>query len=136
MGVSINPIRKGALVEAKLTNNSTGSTFNFPDISYLRNKQITEIEVISAAELTTSPGGNTLIAQADLLGVTLTIAVEGGAAQDIVNMPVKLLEASANGGATRAVSNKVVNFPKSFVTITAAGTISANQSVCFMFYYQ
>jgi hypothetical protein len=58
-----------------------------------------------------------------------------GSQQDIVNMPVKLLEASANGGATRAVNNKVVNFPRSFVTIVNAGTLAANQSVCFMFYY-
>ena len=77
MGLSINPIRKGAQVEVKLTNVNVGSTFPFPDISYLRNVQITEMEVISAAEQTTSPGGNAVIAQADLLGVTLTLAVQG-----------------------------------------------------------
>jgi hypothetical protein len=134
MGVSINPIRKGAQVEVKLTNTNVGSTFTFPDISYLRGVQITEFEVISAAQQTTSPGGNTVIAQADLLGIVVTLAVQGSQ-QDIVNMPVKLLEASANGGATRAVNNKVVNFPRSFVTIVNAGTLAANQSVCFMFYY-
>ena len=91
------------------------------------------LEVFSAAELTTSPNGATVISNANLSTIALTLTV--GSKERCFLIPCKSLQAVVNGGQIRRFFNLPVNIVKSYVQVVSAG-INAGESVCFNFYYR
>jgi len=121
------------------TNGAAGQRVYFKDIPTLTPRdgrtviETVGLEVFSSSELAASPNGATIISNANLATITLTLTV--GSVERCFQLPCKSLQSVVNGGQIRRFFNLPVNIVKSYVQVTAAG-ISAGESVCFNFYYR
>jgi hypothetical protein len=91
------------------------------------------LQVFTSSDLTTSPNGNTVISDANLSTLLLTLTV--GSRERCFLIPCNTLRSVINGGNIRRFYNLPINIVKSYVQVVSAG-INANESVCFNFYYR
>lgn len=110
---------------------SNGQRIYFLDIPQLRDVQTIGIEAFCNDEMTYAPSGNVM--GANLRGVVFTFAVKS--TEEFVQWPGYSLEASKNGGLIRELDRKVINLPKSYITVIDATQYNANESLCVNFYY-
>lgn len=110
---------------------TNGQRIYFLDIPQLRDVQTIGIEAFCNDEMTYAPSGNVM--GANLRGVVFTFAVKS--TEEFVQWPGYSLEASKNGGLIRELDRKVINLPKSYITVIDATQYNANESLCVNFYY-
>lgn len=110
---------------------ANGQRIYFLDIPQLRDVQTIGIEAFCNDEMTYAPSGNVM--GANLRGVVFTFAVKS--TEEFVQWPGYSLEASKNGGLIRELDRKVINLPKSYITVIDATQYNANESLCVNFYY-
>lgn len=130
-------VKKSQLVSAQITGTpAAGQTYTFLDNAELSSKPIKlyGIEAFTATQLAVDDRNNTVIAAAGAPSVTLTLVTEGNK-QTIQNIPVYNLIRSNNGGFIFPLADLPITFTKCFITLNAATSLSANQVVCFNFYY-
>ena len=110
---------------------SNGQRIYFLDIPQLRDVKTVGLEAFCSNEMTYAPSGNTM--GASLRGVVFTFAVKS--TEEFVQWPGYSLEASQNGGLIREIDRKVINLPKSYITVIDSTLYSASESLCINFYY-
>lgn len=121
------------------TAGAAGQRVYFKDIPTLTprdGKTIIEtvaLQVFTQSDLTTSPNGNTVISDANLATLLLTLTV--GSRERCFLIPGSTLRSAINGGNIRRFYNLPINIVKSYVQVVSTG-INANESVCFNFYYR
>lgn len=120
-----------AEVQFGTANPSNGQRVYFLDIPQLRDVQTIGIEAFCNDEMTYAPSGNVI--GANLRGVVFTFSVKS--TEEFVQWPGYSLEASKNGGLIRELDRKVINLPKSYITVIDSTQYNANESLCVNFYY-
>lgn len=110
---------------------TNGQRIYFLDIPQLRDVRTIGIEAFCNDEMTYAPSGNVM--GSNLRGVVFTFAVKS--TEEFVQWPGYSLEASKNGGLIREIDQKVINLPKSYITVIDATQYNANESLCVNFYY-
>lgn len=134
-------IQNSYLAEIKLVNvPAAGQKVNFLDIPQLRDdpsdprRRVLTVGVssYSAAQLTTSPNANTVVST--LVGLVATFAIHS--TEEIFQIPVADLNSATNSGLIRLFKDKVINFPKSYITILDATGLNQNESVLFNVIYR
>ena len=111
-----------------------GAQINFQDYPELRNVYVCGVEVASADYLTQSPSGKTVTASANLPGIVLNL-LDTNTNIKIYNYPTFDLQPSNVSGYYRDFEPFKLNLVKSYVTILQNIGISANNSLCFNFFY-
>lgn len=128
-------INKSYLVEINLGSTvGVGRQIFFPFIPELEGKTIYAIQAFSSSDMSNSPDGASVVTTAGLQGAMVTFFV--GDQQDLYNVLVGDLRSVNNYGAIRHIADKRINLTKSYVQITNAGSLSANQSFLFNFIYK
>lgn len=133
-------IQNSYLAEIKLVNvPAAGQKVNFLDIPQLRDDPrdprrrvlTVGISAYDAGQLTTSPNSNVVVST--LIGLVVTFAIHS--TEELFQMPVSDLNSASNSGLIRLFKNKVINFPKSYITILDATGLNQNESVLFNIIY-
>lgn len=126
--------KRSRLVSAKLTSTDKNNYpfLNVPDLAQ-DNIRVYGIEVFSSDQLTTDPNGLTVVSAAALKGLTLTLV--SGTKKSIIDLPLKDLVRSENGGFIFALDNIPITLTSCYVTIQNSTGISANQVAVFNLLY-
>jgi len=128
-------INKSYLVELNLgATIGVGRQIYFPFIPELEGKMIYGIQAFAAADMATSPNGQTVVSNAGLQCAMVTFFV--GDQQDLYNVLVHDLRSVSNYGAIRQIVDKRINLTKSYIQLTSVASLSANQSFLFNFIYK
>lgn len=128
-------INKSYLVEINLGSTvGVGRQIYFPFIPELEGKMIYAIQAFSSSDMTNSPDGAAVVTSGGLQGAMVTFFV--GDQQDLYNVLVSDLRSVNNYGAIRQIVDKRINLTKSYIQITSAAGLSANQSFLFNFIYK
>jgi hypothetical protein len=75
-----------------------------------------------------------MVPAAGLPSLYVTFVV--GEEEKLYRIPVTDLNSNFNQGIIRTFANHKINFTKSYVTINAATSLAANESLCFSFIYK
>lgn len=131
-------IKRSQIVEFQFT--GTPSTLKrygaLPNPQLQRNNVILYgIECFTAAQLTATPTGNTVIADADKDQVVVTL-VDTNKDQFIYNFPITSLIRSDVGGFVTLFKPRLINLNDCYVQLTDATGVSQDEVVAFNFYYQ
>jgi len=110
---------------------SAGQKIKFVDIPQIRDVYTVGIQCFQRAQLTTSP--SSLLVVTTIAGMTVTFAEQSS--EDVFLYPCTDLNPALNSGITRMFKQKVLNFPKSYITINDATGLAVNQSVIFNILY-
>lgn len=130
-------IKKSQIVEAQFANTFTvGQKYQFIEIPNLSQNNIVlyGIEAYTATQLLNSPAGNTIIAAADAPRVLVTFR-DIKKEEFVYQMPIYSLVRSLNGGFITMFKPRIINLTDCYIQAMSTGTLAANQSVCFNFYY-
>lgn len=112
---------------------ANNTQINFQDFPQLRGKVIYGVTAGSSTTLTISPQNKTVIT-AGLAGVALTLLDENQL-ERIYQHPCTDLDPLLMGGFYREFKPFKINLVKSYILITNAAGINANESVLFNFFY-
>lgn len=127
------PIKRTYLTEINLGSNpSVGQQIYFGDYAAVRGAIIYGIMAGDNTILSKSPSNNTVVGL--LTGLTLTL-VQDPSLQRIYNYPVYDLNPANAGGFYRTFEPFPLNLVKSYITITDATSLNANESVLFNILY-
>jgi len=130
-------IKRSQIVEAQFTGTpSVGKKYNFLEIPNLSRNNIIlyGFEAFTAAQLSTTPNNNTVIASADQVNVVVTLR-DNNKREFVYQVPYYTLIRANNGGFIVMVKPRIINLTDCYVQITSAGTISSNQVATFNLYY-
>ncbi len=126
-------IGRSYLTEIKLVNApSVGQKVPFLDVPQLRNVYTVGIECFTATQLTRSPNSNAVVTV--VTGMVLTLAINN--TEEVFQIPCIDLVPGSNSGLIRMFKNKIVNLPKSYITIFDTGVLAQNEAVVFNFIYE
>lgn len=108
--------------------------YEIGDLENLRGKIITGIELKKVSEVAVSPAGLTVISDTAFKNSFLTLAVEGGE-EIIADAPLSIFDAAQNDGKVKHINHKVINWPKSFITVGNTALIALNEVFVVVIYY-
>lgn len=130
-------VKNSQLVTATFEGTPTVSRrYKFNDIPNLSRNNIIlyGIEAYSATQLTNTSDGQDVIAQADTLGVTVTLK-DNNQNEFIYQMPYYNLIRSVNGGFVILLEPKIINLTDCYVQINNVAGITTGDQAVFNFYY-
>jgi hypothetical protein len=130
-------IKRSQLVEAQITGTAAvGKRYQFTEVPNISRNNIIiyGFECFTAAQLAVTPNNNTVIAStvSDQLCVTL---VDNDNQERIYQLPYYTGIRSLNYGFVFRVKPFVMNLTRSYIQITNASGISANEVACLNLYY-
>lgn len=134
-------IQNSYLAEIKLVNvPANGQKVNFLDIPQLRDdprdprRRVFTVGVSSydVNQLAISPNSNPVVST--LAGLVVTFAIHS--TEEIFQIPVIDLNSVSNSGLIRLFKDKIINFPKSYITILDSTGLNQNDSVLFNVIYR
>lgn len=134
-------IQNSYLAEIKLVNvPANGQKVNFLDIPQLRDdprdprRRVFTVGISSydVNQLAISPNSNPVVST--LAGLVVTFAIHS--TEEIFQIPVIDLNSVSNSGLIRLFKDKIVNFPKSYITILDSTGLNQNDSVLFNVIYR
>jgi len=129
-------IKNSQEVEISISNTAQTS-FYFGNEFIIRDaRKITGIEVFSAADMTKTPTGATVISDANLKLGYLTLVTVDGNREVVAQMPLSSLQASNNEGIIREFDMPMINPSKCYVTFGDNAGLTANDVILFNFYYE
>ena len=130
-------IKRSQLIEAQFTGTpAAGKKYQFTEIPNISRNNIIVygFEAFTATQLAVTPNNNTVVAAgvSDQLVVTL---IDSDNKERIYQLPYYTAIRSLNGGFVLMVKPFILNLTRSYVQITDATGISANQVASFNLYY-
>jgi len=130
-------IKRSQLIEAQFTGTpAVGKKYQFTEIPNISRNNIIVygFEAFTATQLATTPNNNTVVASgvSDQLVVTL---IDNDNKERIYQLPYYTAIRSLNGGFVLMVKPFILNLTRSYVQITNATGISANEVASFNLYY-
>jgi hypothetical protein len=130
-------IKRSQLIEAQFTGTpATGKKYQFTEIPNISRNNIVVygIEAFTSTQLSTTPNNNTVVSSGvqDQLVVTL---IDNDNKERVYQLPYYTAIRSLNGGFVLMVKPFILNLTRSYVQITDATGISANQVASFNLYY-
>lgn len=132
-------IKNSQLVQAVVTNATPayGQTYFFQDIPNISKGNIAlyGIEAYSATQMATSPTGNTVISQANCIGLSVSLVTTKNNFKQIEDQPYYNFIRSVNSGFVVLLNAIRIDLTKCYITILNAGTIAQNQVALFNLYY-
>ena len=130
-------IIKSQLVEAKITGTPTvGARYKFLEVPNLsrNNIQIYAVEAFGASQLSTTPNGNTVVADADVDQICATF-VDDNNTQFVYQIPYYTLIRANNNGFLTFFKPRTINLNSCFIELTDATGLSADEVAVFNIYY-
>lgn len=130
-------INRSQLIEARIVGNSAaGKRYQFTEVPNLaRNNLILYgIEAFSAAQLTQSPFGNTVISAATSDQVVVTLK-DNKNDEFMYQSPYFTLIRSNVGGFVTILKPRIINLTDCYIQLVDATGISINEVALFNFYY-
>ena len=130
-------IKRSQLIEAQFTGTpATGKKYQFTEIPNISRNNIVVygFEAFTATQLAVTPNNNTVVASgvSDQLVVTL---IDNDNKERVYQLPYYTAIRSLNGGFVLMVKPFILNLTRSYVQITSATGISANEVASFNLYY-
>jgi hypothetical protein len=130
-------IKRSQLIEAQFTGTpATGKKYQFTEIPNISRNNIViyGFEAFTATQLAVTPNNNTVIASgiSDQLVVTL---IDNDNKERVYQLPYYTAIRSLNGGFVLMVKPFILNLTRSYVQITSATGISANEVASINLYY-
>jgi len=130
-------IKRSQLIEAQFTGTpATGKKYQFTEIPNISRNNIViyGFEAFTATQLAVTPNNNTVVASgvSDQLVVTL---IDNDNKERVYQLPYYPAIRSLNGGFVLMVKPFILNLTRSYVQITSATGISANEVASFNLYY-
>jgi hypothetical protein len=130
-------IKRSQLIEAQFTGTpATGKKYQFTEIPNISRNNIViyGFEAFTATQLAVTPNNNTVVASgvSDQLVVTL---IDNNNKEKVYQLPYYTAIRSLNGGFVLMVKPFILNLTRSYVQITDATGISANQVASINLYY-
>ena len=130
-------IKRSQLIEAQFTGTpATGKKYQFTEIPNISRNNIViyGFEAFTATQLAVTPNNNTVVAAgvSDQLVVTL---IDNENKERVYQLPYYTAIRSLNGGFVLMVKPFILNLTRSYVQITSATGISANEVASFNLYY-
>ena len=130
-------IKRSQLIEAQFTGTpATGKKYQFTEIPNISRNNIViyGFEAFTATQLAVTPNNNTVVASgvSDQLVVTL---IDNDNKERVYQLPYYTAIRSLNGGFVLMVKPFILNLTRSYVQITSASGINANEVASFNLYY-
>lgn len=130
-------IKRSQLIEAQFTGTpATGKKYQFTEIPNISRNNIViyGFEAFTNTQLSTTPNNNTVVSSGvqDQLVVTL---IDNDNKERVYQLPYYTAIRSLNGGFVLMVKPFILNLTRSYVQITDATGISANQVASINLYY-
>jgi hypothetical protein len=130
-------IKRSQLIEAQFTGTpATGKKYQFTEIPNISRNNIViyGFEAFTATQLAVTPNNNTVVAAgvSDQLVVTL---IDNDNKERVYQLPYYTAIRSLNGGFVLMVKPFILNLTRSYVQITSATGITANEVASFNLYY-
>jgi hypothetical protein len=130
-------IKRSQLIEAQFTGTpATGKKYQFTEIPNISRNNIViyGFEAFTATQLAVTPNNNTVVASgvSDQLVVTL---IDNENKERVYQLPYYTAIRSLNGGFVLMVKPFILNLTRSYVQITSATGINANEVASFNLYY-
>ena len=130
-------IKRSQLIEAQFTGTpAAGKKYQFTEIPNISRNNIIVygFEAFTATQLAVTPNNNTVVAAgvSDQLVVTL---IDSDNKERIYQLPYYTAIRSLNGGFVLVVKPFILNLTRSYVQITSATGINANEVASFNLYY-
>jgi hypothetical protein len=130
-------IKRSQLIEAQFTGTpAAGKKYQFTEIPNISRNNIIVygFEAFTATQLAVTPNNNTVVAAgvSDQLVVTL---IDSDNKERIYQLPYYTAIRSLNGGFVLMVKPFILNLTRSYVQITSASGINANEVASFNLYY-
>ena len=130
-------IKRSQLIEAQFTGTpASGKKYQFTEIPNISRNNIIVygFEAFTATQLAVTPNNNTVVASgvSDQLVVTL---IDSDNKERIYQLPYYTAIRSLNGGFVLMVKPFILNLTRSYVQITSASGINANEVASFNLYY-
>ena len=130
-------IKRSQLIEAQFTGTpATGKKYQFTEIPNISRNNIViyGFEAFTATQLAVTPNNNTVVAAgvSDQLVVTL---IDDDNKERVYQLPYYTAIRSLNGGFVLMVKPFILNLTRSYVQITSATGISANEVASINLYY-
>jgi hypothetical protein len=130
-------IKRSQLIEAQFTGTpAAGKKYQFTEIPNISRNNIIVygFEAFTATQLAVTPNNNTVVASgvSDQLVVTL---IDNENKERVYQLPYYTAIRSLNGGFVLMVKPFILNLTRSYVQITSATGISANEVASFNLYY-
>ena len=130
-------IKRSQLIEAQFTGTpATGKKYQFTEIPNISRNNIVVygFEAFTATQLAVTPNNNTVVAAgvSDQLVVTL---IDNDNKERVYQLPYYTAIRSLNGGFVLMVKPFILNLTRSYVQITSATGISANEVASINLYY-
>lgn len=130
-------IKRSQLIEAQFTGTpATGKKYQFTEIPNISRNNIViyGFEAFTNTQLSTTPNNNTVVSSgvSDQLVVTL---IDNENKERVYQLPYYTAIRSLNGGFVLMVKPFILNLTRSYVQITDATGISANQVASINLYY-
>lgn len=131
-------IKAAELVEVPVPAGNTKHVIYFPDLPNLRTKQIEAINAYAITELSISPSGGVIQSNSDFNSAVVTLYFTGG---EYIVVPLAALRnlIVANNHAVYGdlftINGQVIDWTKSYITLTNNIGNFANKSFIFNVYY-
>jgi hypothetical protein len=130
-------IKRSQLIEAQFTGTpAAGKKYQFTEIPNISRNNIIVygFEAFTATQLAVTPNNNTVVASgvSDQLVVTL---IDSDNKERVYQLPYYTAIRSLNGGFVLMVKPFILNLTRSYVQITEATGINANEVASFNLYY-
>jgi len=130
-------IKRSQLIEAQFTGTpATGKKYQFTEIPNISRNNIViyGFEAFTATQLAVTPNNNTVVAAgvSDQLVVTL---IDNDNKERVYQLPYYTAIRSLNGGFVLMVKPFILNLTRSYVQITSATGITANEVASINLYY-
>jgi len=130
-------IKRSQLIEAQFTGTpAAGKKYQFTEIPNISRNNIIVygFEAFTATQLAVTPNNNTVVASgvSDQLVVTL---IDNDNKERVYQLPYYTAIRSLNGGFVLMVKPFILNLTRSYVQITSATGINANEVASFNLYY-
>jgi hypothetical protein len=130
-------IKRSQLIEAQFTGTpATGKKYQFTEIPNISRNNIViyGFEAFTATQLAVTPNNNTVVASgvSDQLVVTL---IDNDNKERVYQLPYYTAIRSLNGGFVLMVKPFILNLTRSYVQITSASGINANEVASINLYY-
>ena len=130
-------IKRSQLIEAQFTGTpAAGKKYQFTEIPNISRNNIIVygFEAFTATQLAVTPNNNTVVASgvSDQLVVTL---IDSDNKERIYQLPYYTAIRSLNGGFVLMVKPFILNLTRSYVQITSASGINANEVASINLYY-
>lgn len=131
-------VEKTLLIEIKLAAIGLGNT-NIFGINQTLNKdnaRVYGMEVVTATQLTLSPSGRPLIAQALAANFTLNLVEKVGSLEFVQKMPLTRLLPSLYNGYTQAFKERNLDLNRSNIQVNDTAGLVNTESICLLIYYK